>query len=249
MLSTKRMRCGWVCITSVTVRVPSPKKRTPFISDAVGDAGGGKDDVLARGEVLRLVDPLEVGDAHRAAAGLVLWRVHHQAREDLAAQAAHRRRREHALGRAADAHHGVHAAADHRGGDAGRQVAVADQTNARAGGADVGDQLLVPRPVEHDHDQVLDAAAERLRDGAQVEPHRRVEIDDVARARADDQLLHVEVGRVQQPAAFRRREHGQRVGRAQRAQVGALERIDRDVDLGIGGGVGPFAPMPTFSPM
>ena len=33
MLSMKRIRCGCVCITSDVVRMPSPKKRTPFISD------------------------------------------------------------------------------------------------------------------------------------------------------------------------------------------------------------------------
>ena len=38
MLSTKRIWCGCVCITSDVVRVPSPKKRTPRISVAVGHA-------------------------------------------------------------------------------------------------------------------------------------------------------------------------------------------------------------------
>src|SRR5687767_4494147 len=86
---------------------------------AVGDAGRGEDDVLARGEIPRLVDPLEVGDAHGAATGFVFGRVYSKPREDLAAQAAHRRCRQHALGRAARAHHRVHTAADYRGGDAG----------------------------------------------------------------------------------------------------------------------------------
>src|SRR5579872_3124387 len=39
---------------------------------AVGDAGRREDDLPARREVLRRVDLLEVGDAHRAAAFLVL---------------------------------------------------------------------------------------------------------------------------------------------------------------------------------
>ena len=51
------------------------------------------------------------------------------------------------------------------------------------------------------------------------------------RARADDELLHVEVGRVQQPALLGRREHGDGVRRAGRAEVRAFERIDGDVDL------------------
>ena len=56
MVSMKRMRCGLVCITTELVRMPSPKNRTPFISVAVGDAGGREDDVLARRQVVGRVD-------------------------------------------------------------------------------------------------------------------------------------------------------------------------------------------------
>ena len=125
----------------------------------------------------------------------------------------------------------MNAGAGHRGGDAGRQVAVADQADARAGGADVGDQLLVTRPIEHHDRQLVDLAAEAAGDGAQVLAHRRVEVDQVLRRRTDDQLLHVEIGRMQQAALLGRRQHRDRVGGAGRAQVGALERIDGDVDL------------------
>ena len=52
--------------------------------------------------------------------------------------------------------------------DAGRQVAVADQPDPGAGLADLGDQLLVARPVEHDHHQVVDVAVERPRHRLQV---------------------------------------------------------------------------------
>ena len=46
----------------------------------------------------------------------------------------------------------------------GREIAVADQPDARAGRADVRDQLLVARAVEHHDDEVLDLALERLGD-------------------------------------------------------------------------------------
>ena len=58
----------------------------------------------------------------------------------------------------------MHAAADDRGGDAGRQIAVTDQSDARARGADLFDELLVPWPVEDDDHEILDAPSERLRD-------------------------------------------------------------------------------------
>ena len=138
------------------VRMPSPKKRTPRMKRAVGDAGRDEEDVRAGRQVALGVDALRVRDAHRLHA-LFLARAWSGTRRRLhaAVEAAERRRGEHALGRAADAHDGVHVRAAHGGRDAGREVAVADQLDARAGLADVVDQLLVPRPVEHDDDQVL----------------------------------------------------------------------------------------------
>ena len=61
----------------------------------------------------------------------------------------------------------------------------------------------------------------------------RVEIDDaLGIAGADRDLLHVDVGRVEQRAAFRHRHGGDRARHVLGAQRGAFERIDRDVDLG-----------------
>ena len=42
----------------------------------------------------------------------------------------------------------------------GREVAVADQPDARAGRADLLDELLVSRPIEDDDDEILDVALE-----------------------------------------------------------------------------------------
>src|SRR4029079_6212556 len=135
---------------------------------AVGDAGGGEDDAVARREILRAVDLLRIGDPHRAAALLVLRLLDHQPGVDLAVQAAHRGGGQHAFGGAAGAHHRVDAGADDGRGDACRQVAVADQPDARAGRANVRNQLFVPRPVEHDDDQVVDTALEAPGDRLEV---------------------------------------------------------------------------------
>ena len=67
----------------------------------------------------------------------------------------------------------------------------------------------------------------------------RVEVDRALRRRPDDDLLHVAVGRVQEAALVGGGEHGDRVRLAGRAEVGALERIDGDVDLGIVGHLPP----------
>ena len=66
---------------------------------------------------------------------------------------------------------------DHGRGDAGGEVAVADQPDARARLADLGDQALVARPVEHDDHEVVDLAVERLGDGLQVLLHGGVDVD------------------------------------------------------------------------
>ena len=62
------------------------------------------------------------------------WRVvfDNQPAQDLAIQTAQRRCGEDAFGRAARPHHGVNARAADGGRDAGRQVAIGDQANARA---------------------------------------------------------------------------------------------------------------------
>ena len=83
---------------------------------------------------------------------------------DLAAQAAQSRRGDHALVSAADADRQVVVRAADRGADRGHDVAVGDQLDARAGLADLGDQIVVARPVEHDRGHVVATAAERLGD-------------------------------------------------------------------------------------
>ena len=71
-----------------------------------------------------------------------------------------------------------------------------------------------------------------LGEPADVVLGRRVEIDDALRiAGADRDLLHVDVGRVQQRAAVGHRHGGDRARHVLGAQRRAFERIDRDVDL------------------
>ena len=101
--------------------------------------------------------------------------------------------------------------------------------------ADLLDQLRVARSIEYDDRQIGHLAAERVGDAVQVLCRGGADVDVAAGDRPDAQLLEVRVGRVEQPAAFRRGEDGDRVGEAHRDEVGALERIDGDVDLGLVG--------------
>ncbi len=61
---------------------------------------------------------------------------------------------------------------------------------------------------------------------------RRIEIDDALRiAGADRDLLHIDVGRMQQRAAIGHGDGGDRARHVLGAERGAFERIDRDIDL------------------
>ena len=53
-----------------------------------------------------------------------------------------------------------HAALADGGGDAGRDVAVGDELEPGPGAPDLSDQVLVPRPVEHHHDEIRRRAAQ-----------------------------------------------------------------------------------------
>ena len=86
----------------VSVSITGPRNLTPVEQGAVGDAGRGDDDV-ALGELLHAVFLLRIGDAHLVGALALGLGVEDQPALHLAADAAQRRRRQHALRRAAGA--------------------------------------------------------------------------------------------------------------------------------------------------
>ena len=106
--------------------------------------------------------------------------------------------------------------------------------------ANVGNQLLVPRPVEHDDDQVFDVAVHAFGNVLQIVDHRRVEVHRAFAGRADHDFFHVAVRRIQQSAAFGSGQHGDGARRARGAQVRAFQGIDGDVHFGNFGSVGKF---------
>jgi len=106
---------------------------------AVSDARAGEDDLPAGGEIFSFVDTLGIADAHFGQALLMLGLADHQARKHFPIQAAQRGGSEHAFGRAAGAHDGVDASANDGSRDTGGKIAIADQANARARGADLLD--------------------------------------------------------------------------------------------------------------
>eukprot|EP01136_Pigoraptor_vietnamica_P043675 Opistho-1_new@19395 len=148
---------------------------------AVGDAGGGEEDVTG-GHLRQVVLLVRLGDAHAFGAGALLLGVEDQPALHLAADAAQRRRGEHALGSTADADVNVDAGLFRVGGvdDAG-DVAVADQADRRTRGAHGLDQGVVSRPIHDAGGDLADRHALRLGERGDVVGGRSVEVDEAGR--------------------------------------------------------------------
>src|SRR3989442_1163955 len=209
---------------------------------AFGDARGGENQLLAGSQVFGFVDFVLVLDAHTRDAFFQFRLVDDQPAEHVTIQAADGGGRDDAFGRAARAHDGMHAGADDGGSDARRKIAIADQLDARARGANIGNQPLVTGTVEHNDDQILHVALQPLGNVLQVVRHRRVHLYGTLTRWADDNLFHVAVGRVQQAASFGSRQHRDGAGRARGAQICAFQRIDGDVHFGNIAAVGKLGP-------
>src|SRR5579871_4557866 len=106
---------------------------------AFGDARRREENFLAGREIARGVSGVGVLDAHRLDAIAQGFIFHDQPSENFAVQAAHRRGRQHAFGSAARSHDGMHTGARDRRRNAGGQIAVTDQADARACLANVAD--------------------------------------------------------------------------------------------------------------
>src|SRR5262249_39370529 len=147
---------------------------------------------------------LDVADAHGRGARLLLLLQGVQTALHLAADAAQGRRRQHALGRAADAEIDVDPGflgigrPDHAG-----DVTVRDQLHTGTGLAYAGDQLGVARTVENAGGDLRNRYAARLGHRLQGVRWRCVEVDDaVGITRTDGDLVHVHIRRVQQATAL-----------------------------------------------
>ena len=212
-------------------RVPDPAQHL-----AVGDAGGDEVRVVAADQVRGGEHPVQVV---AEASGLVGLRVvaRRQPAVDRAAQAADGAGGDDALRGAADPDQQVDLGLGlHRHQRAG-DVAVDQELDPGADGADLADQVGVPGPVQQRNGDIGDADPARPGDGGQGGLDRRGEVDGVHQVRPDDQLVHVDAGtRVEHRAPVGQRDHRHRVRQALGGQPGAVDRIDGDVHQRPGAG-------------
>src|SRR3989440_12371460 len=133
---------------------------------SISDAGGRKDDLLPRREIVRVVDLVWIGYSHRFQAFNHFFRSRHlvaidaeplgienQSRLNLAVQTLDGRGSQDAFGRAADTDTCVDVGARDRGGNPGGKITVGDQANARARRWHVVNDFLVSLSIENDYCQ------------------------------------------------------------------------------------------------
>src|SRR5207344_1872682 len=107
-----------------------------------------------------------------------------------------------------------------------------DQLDTAAEAPQFGDQPFVAGPVEDADDDVGWQHALGGGDRLHIVGRALPEIDHPFRkAGADGELVHIDIGRVQQAAFFGNGEDGERVGPGLGGDGGALQRVERDVDL------------------
>src|SRR6478609_3818059 len=86
--------------------------------------------------------------------------------------------------------------------------------------------------VEAYNCQIVDIPAQATSDILEVLLDRSIDVDGAFAGRADDDLVHIYVGGVEETAALGGCEHRDRIIRPQSTQISALERIDGYVHLG-----------------
>ena len=129
-------------------------------------------------------------------------------------------------------------------GDRGRDVAVADQVDARAGRTQLGDQVDVALALEDDDVHVARRLAERLRDRVHVLGRRGLDVDRVERLPRRRRSSPCRPRRRGRTSSRARRARSRRSRSAARARSGACPRAGRPRRRPPGP-----VPSPTSSPL
>ena len=83
--------------------------------------------------------------------------------------------------------------------------------------------------IEDAHCQIFDVPTKPAGNVLQVIFHWRINIDDAAARWPNYNLVHVDIGGIEQAVAFGSRQDGDRIVGSQGTEIGALQRIDSNV--------------------
>ena len=188
------------------------------------------------------VDAVKVGDPGFSGTAFFIIVAEQEAAIHLPTHAFQRSSGQYAFGGAARAH--IHVDAGFRVGAMHHtgHVAVGDQTDGSTCGAHFCDHVGVAGALKDANCDIRSRAA--LGAGQRFDAFagghvERYHIGVIARA--NRQLVHIGVGRVQHRAAWAHGDHGQRIGHVLGGQRGAFERVQRDVHAGAIAGADFFA--------
>ena len=212
---------------------------------AIGDATASEHHVLTGSQLIGLVDLVGIGDAHLSQTGQVALtgeafpflglshgRVVHELALEVATEGAEGSGGDHPFWSRTNAHQAVGAGASEAAGDGGLHITIGDGLHASAGGANLSDQILVASAVHHHDHQIGNGNAEALAEDVDVLSGALADVHLAFGGRRSSQLLHVEVGRVEQTTGLRSGQNSHRTALAVGAEVGALTRVDSKVNAG-----------------
>jgi hypothetical protein len=211
----------------------------------VGDARGGKDHVLAAGQFMGFVDPVGIADAHFRQASQVAFprqplpflrlghgRVVDELTLEMAAEATHGRGGDDTFRSRSNPHQRMGARAVKSAGDGGADIAVADGLDPGTGSTDLSNQTLVACPVHADDDQLVDPEPQALRQDLQVFSGGVADVNLALGRRGSRQLVHVEVGSVEQAPSLAGGQNGHGTVLGVGAEIGSLAGIDGKIHTG-----------------
>lgn len=208
----------------------------------ISDAAASETNMLAAGQLLCFVDLVGIADAHlretRQVAlfghvspfgGLSNRRVVHQLTLEVTTESTHGSGGNHTFRGSTNAHQAVGSGASKTAGNGGLNVAVGDGLDASTGGTDLSDQILVTRTIHHHDVQLVDGETQALAEDLDVFSGRFTDVHLALGSRRSSQLLHVEVGGVEQTTAIGSGENSHRAALVEGAKVGAFARVDSEI--------------------
>src|SRR6516162_4895376 len=240
MVSTKRMLPITLAITSEEVDTIAEETDSSK-QGAFSHASSGEDDVFAWSQVLDCINLFHVFNAHIGHAFTLFVGIAGKTAHHIAVQAAQGGSREDTFRSSAGAHHSVDTGSNHGRCDSGSEVPVGNEPDASTSLADIRNQFFVARAFKDNNYQIVNFTVERFGDIPQVIADWGIQIDRALAGRTDHDFLQIAIRSVKQAVPLAGCQHRNRSWRTGRTQVGALERIDRNIDLRIGGTVGILA--------
>ena len=209
----------------------------------IGDTAAGETNMLAAGQLLSLVDLVGIVDAHlgetRQVAlfghvspfgGLSNRRVIHQLALEVATKSSHGSGGDHAFRSSANAHQAVGSGACETAGNGSLNIAIGDGLDASTGGTDLSDQVLVTCAIHHHDIQLVGGETEAFAKDIDIFSCRFADVHLALGSWRSSQLLHVEVGGVEQTTTVGSCENSHGTALVKSTKVGAFARVNGEIN-------------------